>query len=286
MKRYHLYINKFIISIVLIALGFFLVRNYAYCESQFVKPEKKDSPFNYIIVDDLWDFVSAPYKNIFSYHNILIWTVPIIILLRLDGQLTQFYINEIETRIRYGREQGYIPPLNDHIIFSALKSLHIYNASYLNDDRLYRFSYSASEAIIDSYFVAQSIKMIAGRARPVLSDKGPYSWFRPTLDPVGPDTSFPSLHATYYFAVSTIIGKSINNEVLGDFIGFVAFFSLAGHNHWISDMWIGYLLGKSIGYYVWYKNKNIDLHDKWWVHLEFRPNVVGPHPSICFTKVF
>jgi hypothetical protein len=263
-----------------------MIRNYANCESELIKPEKKDSPFNYIIIDDLWDFVSSPYQNILSHHSIFIWTIPTIILFTFDDHLTQFYLNEIESRVRYGREKGYIFPLNDHFIFSTLKSLHIYNASYLNNDKLYRFSYSTSEAIVDSYFVAQSIKMITGRARPVLSNKGPYSWFSPTLDPFGANTSFPSLHATYYFSVSTILGKSIDNEILGDVVGLTAFLCVVDHNHWISDIWIGYLLGKSIGYYVWHKNKNIDLHEKWWVHLEIHPKFENSHPFICLSKVF
>ncbi len=285
MKRIRSCLYKYIIIFVVLLLSFLTV-NTGLCNSQIIKHESKDSPFNYIIVDDLWDFISSPYENIFSYHSIFTWTIPTIILFGLDNQLTQFYTSEIETRVKTGREQGYIFPLNDHIIFSSLKSFHIYNASYLNDDKLYRFTYSASEAIVDSYFVAQSIKMITGRARPVLSNKGPNSWFRPTLDPFGADTSFPSLHATYYFSLSTIIGKAINNEILADIIGLAAFLSVTGHNHWISDIWIGYLLGKSIGYYVWYKNKNTDLRDKLWVHLEFRANVVGPHPSISFLKLF
>ncbi len=212
--------------------------------------------------------------------------MPTFILLGLDEKLTHFYINEIETAVRNGREEGYIIRLDDRLIFSCLKNLYILNAFYLDNDKLYRFTYTASEAIVDSYFVAQSIKMITGRARPVLSDEGPNSWFHPTLDPFGKDTSFPSLHATYFFSLSTIIGKSIDNEILGDVIGFLSFFSVTGHNHWISDIWVGYLLGKSIGNYVWYKNRYVDLRDKWWVHLTFRPDFVTPHPTICVLKFF
>lgn len=279
--------NKYLIFIsILFIISFLLTVNCGYSISNQIDLTNRESSFNYIIVDDLWAFISAPYKNILSYHSAYVWTLPTIVFFAFDNELTNLYLNNIEPNVRYGVKEGYIYPLYDYMIFSSLKSVHILNSTYLNDNKLYRFTYSVSEAIVDSYFIAQGIKMITGRARPVLSNRDPYSWFNPSLDPLGTNTSFPSLHATYFFAVSTIIGKYLDNEIFGDVIGIVAFLSIPGANHWLTDIWIGYLLGKSIGYYVWHKNKNTDLRDKWWVHLEFRSNVVGPHPSLCFLKVF
>jgi len=279
---------KYLRLALLVVALFFLLKAYSIYPENNLKEHlnSEKSSFNYIIIDDLWDFINAPSKNILSYHSFFTWTVPTFILLGLDEKLTHFYINEIVPVVIKGREEGYIIQLNDHLIFSSLKFIHLLNSVILNNNQLYRFTYSASEAIVDSYFVAQSIKMITGRARPVLSDEGPNSWFHPTLDPFGKDTSFPSLHATYFFSVSTIIVKSIDNEILGDVIGFLSFFSFTGHNHWISDMWVGYLLGKSIGNYVWNKNRYVDFRDKWWVHLTFRPDFVSPHPTICVLKFF
>ena len=257
-----------------------------FCDSQFTDFEKESNKYNYIIVNDLWDFIRSPGKNILSHHNFFTWTIPTFILFGLDYKLTHFYINEVEVVIRNAREEGYIVSLDDSLIFNCLKALHILNAVYLDNCKLYRFTHMASEAIIDSYFVSQSIKMLTGRARPILSDEGPNSWLHPTLDPMGKHTSFPSLHATYFFSLSTIIGKSINNEIMGDVIGIVSYFSVVGHNHWISDMWIGYLLGKSIGNYVWNKNKHIDFRDKWWLHFTFRQDILSSYPSICILKFF
>ena len=118
----------------------------------------------------------------------------------------------------------------------------------------------------DALFIAQGLKHVFGRSRPNLTHDGPYSWGHGGFDIYGPYTSFPSSHATLYFACSTVLGKTLENEWLGDGIGAFAYFSLTGHNHWGSDMWIGYLLGKSIGNYVWDKQLNNNFSHQWFIY--------------------
>ncbi len=101
MKRLKTYINKYYVLIFSL-VTFLLQVNNVYCNSQSNNPEKKESPFNYIIVDDLLDFIRSPYENIFSQHSVFAWTLPTIILFGLDNRLTHFYISEIETLVRTG----------------------------------------------------------------------------------------------------------------------------------------------------------------------------------------
>ena len=241
----------------------------------------------YWIANDLQDFGLRPNTSILEKHDWVVWTVPTLGLFVLDQSLTDYYQDNLWPVWRQtARDISVLAQDRDHLIFETVKYLYIWENVYPNKT-LKRFVYASGEAIVDAYFLSQSLKYVFGRARPVLSDEGPYSWFHLAFQANGKYTSMPSTHATVYFAFSTIFGKTINNEILGDVFGGVNYFILNGdHNHWISDMWIGYLLGKAIGNYVWDKYEGADLTNEWFVYPTFYPNEGRYYPVIGFWRMF
>jgi len=240
---------------------------------------KFDLPSNqyYFIADDLASFVLNPMKLI-SYENAFAWAIPVL-LYAYDQPLYNFYSREVEPRARY------LPlKFNDDFIFKSMQIVHIINGN-LNNDEIRTLNYALGEAIVDAYFVSQATKHVFGRARPP-AGLGPYSWFNFSLDPEGPYTSFFSTHATVYFSAATVLGKYLKNDLLGDLIGVMAYFSLEHHNHWLSDMLVGYLVGKCIGNYVWEKCSNRDLRDSWWIYPTFIPGEGEFYPAIGAWKFF
>lgn len=61
-----------------------------------------------------------------------------------------------------------------------------------------------------------------------------------------------------------IWGKMLHDEFLGDVLGGANFLIMEGElNHYVSDMVMGYLLGKAIGNYVWAQHAQDDLTSSW-----------------------
>jgi hypothetical protein len=175
-------------------------------------------------------------------------------------------------------------PIKDRSTFNAIYGLYLANFA-INDPKLRKFTYCAGEATMDAFWISQTLKHVFGRARPNLSNKGPYSWFNyESTDTMSPNTSFPSTHGTVYFALSTIIGKSIENEVVGDCIGVLMYTNIYNHNHWVSDMFVSYLLGKAIAIYVWEKRSKQELSQHWWIYPTWPLN--QRHPNINLIYIF
>ncbi|MFA5879534.1 MAG: phosphatase PAP2 family protein [Candidatus Margulisiibacteriota bacterium] len=231
----------------------------------------------YFIADDLFWVVTNPIKFI-SDQNLYLWAVPAI-MFAFDQPLYNFYSKDVEPVAKQWPIK-----FNDDFIFKSMQVVHLVNSA-LNNNDIRTVNYALGEAMVDAYFISQTVKHIFGRARPP-TGLGPYSWFHFSLNPEGPFTSFFSTHATVYFSASTILGKYFKNEILGDLIGVLAFLSLEGHNHWVSDMVVGYLVGKCIGSYVWEKCSNRDLRDSWWIYPTFMPHEGQFYPAIGAWKFF
>ncbi len=83
-------------------------------------------------------------------------------------------------------------------------------------------------------------------------DFGNYSW--PSLSSSREGSSFPSFHFTMYFAIARVLHRTWDNPWVAYGIllaGLLPDFDL--HNHWVSDMFIGAVIGTVIGEVI-YKN--------------------------------
>lgn len=262
---------------VIIGFIFFILLTSKFVVAQEVIKSPLCPSSNFMIADDLVTFVTTP-NSLLKYHTLTMWTMPTLVFLAVDGPLTKSYEKDFKYTF------ANMIPVSDQLIFDTLKGLYVMNTVWKNDD-LNLFLYAEGEAILDAYFVSQSLKHVFGRQRPLNNDN-PYNWGHIAFQPNGRYTSFPSTHSTVYFAASTVLGKSLKNELLGDFIGLIAFFSLTEHYHWASDIWVGYLLGKSIGNFVWDRKSKEDLRDQWWVYPTFYPNEGTYYPVIGVLRYF
>ncbi len=219
-------------------------------------------------------------REIGKYHDPLVWALPTGILFILDKPLTNYYLNEIEPKMN---QLGFHRWMNDANLFNTLTGLYLLNGRIQNK-KFQQLTVMGGEALLTSHFIAQGLKHLFGRERP-LNATHPHNWGNLKMDLFGPYTSFPSSHATWYFSLSTILGKVIENETAGDLIGLTAFTLVVGHNHWISDMWIGYLLGKAIGLYVWEKYQKEDLSGHWLI-MPYVGTGQGTTNGILFVKTW
>lgn len=237
----------------------------------------------YYIANDLLDFVSKPKKSLFKHHSWKLWTIPMVLLFTVDKPVTEFYENDIAPALKKCSLMEIFNINPDHALLGFVNYLYIFNTSWKNKG-VQRFVHCASEAILDAYLVSMSLKFLTGRARP-FAKEGPHSWGNIGTKLRGPYTDFPSTHATVYHAFWTIVGQALEKELLCDFAGALSYYVLVkDHNHWMSSMFTGYLLGKAIGKFVWEKNKNQNFDKRWYVYPFFTPWM--QHPGIGFGKVF
>lgn len=84
---------------------------------------------------------------------------------------------------------------------------------------------------------------------PLTTDPHEFFHFRKLNFNTGPDgTSFPSFHATAYYAVAKVMAMEFDNYWIPyGLVTFVFFADLDAHKHWVGDMVAGGLLGTLIG---------------------------------------
>lgn len=130
-----------------------------------------------------------------------------------------------------------------------------------------KLGYLSSICWIEASALSMGMKFLTGRSRPQYAANA-QDWFHlGHSDTFGRFTAFPSSHATIYFSISTIWGKMLQDEFLGDLLGGANFLIMEGeHNHYVSDMVMGYLLGKAIGNYVWAQHAQDDLTSAWVIY--------------------
>lgn len=132
-----------------------------------------------------------------------------------------------------------------------------------NDERSQVAALLATKAVAYSYLTSHVIlKTAFGRMRPVsdlANHKGPtgdfstspYDFFRSTgvhFDTHPYATAMPSFHFTMYFSTARVYSGVYDNYLIPYGIAAaLALQSAEGHNHWVSDMAAGALIGTGIG---------------------------------------
>lgn len=117
-----------------------------------------------------------------------------------------------------------------------------------DDGRLRETGLLGAEALIDSLIVSDSLKFITQRPRP-LEDDGRGRFWRG-------GKSFPSGHAMNSWSVATVIANEYGNNRFIKFsaYGLATMISISrytGHRHFLSDIFVGGVMGYGIGRYVY-----------------------------------
>ncbi|MBD3415456.1 MAG: phosphatase PAP2 family protein [Candidatus Aminicenantes bacterium] len=136
-----------------------------------------------------------------------------------------------------------------HGIFLAGLSTVLYTAGELSDnDRLRKTGLHSLQSWLTTGFLVLTFKFCTGRFRPE-EGEGAYS-FRP-LQFSNKNHSFPSGHAASAFAVAAVVSEYSDSFVLDAFCyGLAAGVALSRvhlQEHWMSDVFIGSVIGHFIG---------------------------------------
>ena len=214
------------------------------------------------------DFVQIGKVFTRDWRQTAAYTGGIALLVLADKPVTKFYQDEVEKAIDYklprltGRKNTVFFNGNDAYLNFSIMAL--YGGSLVAKyDKGQRAALNSIKALTYSYLIVQvGIKAIFARQRPdaTLSNGidpyPPYTTnphhffnFRKISFREGPNaTSFPSMHATSYFAVARVMAQEFDNYWIP--YGAVSFLFLAdlkSHQHWVGDMVAGGILGSVIG---------------------------------------
>jgi len=229
------------------------------------------------------DFVQMGKVFTRDWRQTAAYTAGIGLFILADKPVTKFYQDQVEKAIDYklprisGRKNTIFFNGNDAYLNYSIIAL--YGGSLIGKyDKGQRAALNSIKALTYSYLIVQvGLKAVFARQRPdpTLSDgvdvKPPYTNnphhffnFRKISFREGPNaTSFPSMHATSYFAVARVMAQEFNNYWIP--YGAVSFLFLAdlkSHQHWVGDMVAGGILGSVIGQGVVLSSKLWDKKQK------------------------
>lgn len=186
----------------------------------------------------------------------------------VDRQTTTFWQDSIEPAF-----QGFkLPKISNQLpswlgaesqwIFAGIGATYAYGIA-ANDERAQAAATLSTKAIAYSYLTSQLVlKPLFGRNRPVdglssfTGDPGdfttnPFDFGNRRGIPVRPaafGTAMPSFHVTQYFAVARVYSGVYDNSPWPYAVaGLLTVSNISGHNHWVSDMVAGALVGVAIG---------------------------------------
>lgn len=196
----------------------------------------------------------------------------ILSLVAADKITTGFLHHSIEPKLQYSLPNiTFInSPLNwtegnNSYIFYPILGLYASSLA-LNYSKGQRIALHASKSVVYSFLISHVIlKTLFARNRPQrpVGDSSPAiepwtknpwdfgNFHRPYFNSQIGGTAFPSFHASFYFAVAKVFQMEFHNYWIP--YGFVAGVFLAeikDHNHWVSDIVFGGIIGTIIGHSI------------------------------------
>jgi membrane-associated phospholipid phosphatase len=218
------------------------------------------------------DFSAMGHNISSDWKRTAIYTGGIIGLIAVDKQTTGFWHDSVEPNIDY-----HLPNIdifkknnsniggNDLYILYPIIGLYAGSLA-LNNKKGQFVAVNAVKAVTYSYVISHLfLKTITARNRPQrkINDDNPVvaPWTKDPWDfgnfhqvnfqPNSPDVngnSFPSFHTTFYFSVAKVFQMEYNNYWIPYTIATGVFLSdIKGHDHWVSDLVVGGLVGTIIG---------------------------------------
>ena len=236
----------------------------------------KKSTFS--IPTDAYKMVTVPFKN---PRQTLGYLGLIGALVVIDKPVTMFYQESIEEPLDlYGFPTIYNSPIthgaDGWLVFGSMA--HYLGGFALGDEKSQVTSIMAMKAMTYSYAVSHLLlKSVTGRNRPKDDLRNcessepsdtcdPYDFghfHAPTFNAKQEGMAMPSFHVTMYFSVAKVYQEMYDNYWLPYSTLAIIFASdIKGHNHWISDMVAGGIIGTFIGTQIVSSYKSIDNKDR------------------------
>lgn len=124
--------------------------------------------------------------------------------------------------------------------------------SFTGNNKLREMGLHATEAFVFAGTISGVFKILIGRRRPYAGDNQLY--LKPFQFTNNDYQALPSGHTTVSFAVSTVLAKSVNNMYWKVFwygtAGLVGASRIYHNKHWMSDVFLGAVIGYYTGAYV------------------------------------
>lgn len=193
-------------------------------------------------------------------------------LVALDKYTTEFWHNYVEPAIQYkipdpAPIKNNIPWLHGNDAYITYPLIGLYTGSLITKNEKGQIAATnAFRSMAYSFVISHlALKAIFARNRPYREgyivdgiNRNHWSYTKDHWDfgnfhPIYPGsvqngTAFPSLHATAFFAVAKVIQMEYDNYLLPyTFMAGVFLADIRSHNHWVSDLVFGGIIGTIIG---------------------------------------
>jgi membrane-associated phospholipid phosphatase len=231
------------------------------------------------IDDDAKAIINRPLKN----PNLTANGVKLFAMIVTDYQTTKFFQDHIEPLDVHVRSVISFPSLYPNVpvlgkwgggvdgwMYTGVTAM--YSAGVLTGhEKMQEAGILTTKAVVESYVVSHIIlKTLVARHRPArpLGDysqtdrdsqypfvHSPLDFFNfhvPYLHSDAYGTGFPSYHATMFFAFASVNSKVFDNSwVPYALAGTALLYDIRGHNHWVSELVAGAVIGEFIGKVVY-----------------------------------
>jgi len=236
---------------------------------------KKDNRFKVagsVIADSFLsvpgDFSAMGHTISSDWKRTALYTAGIVGLIAVDKYTTGFLHEHIEPSINYNLpdigSKSPIPYVIGDDPYIVYPIIGLYAGSLIiNNEKGQVVAVNAIKSLAYSYVITQIVlKSIAARDRPQrkVNDDKPVvePWTKNPWDfgnfhgihfeHGGRGTAFPSFHATSYFAVAKVFQMEYDNYWIPyTFVTAVFLSDIKSHEHWVSDLLVGGLVGTIIG---------------------------------------
>ncbi|PTL97822.1 MAG: hypothetical protein DA396_02915 [Bacteroidetes bacterium] len=231
------------------------------------------------IDDDAKAIVNRPLKN----PNLTANGVKLFAMIVTDYQTTKFFQEQIEPLDVYVRDAISFPSLFtgvpvlgrwgggvDGYMYTGVSAIYAAGV-LLGNEKMQEAGILTTKAVVESYIVSHIVlKTLVARHRPArpLGDysqtdrdsqypfvHSPLDFFNfhvPYLHSDAYGTGFPSYHATMFFAFASVNSKVFDNKWIPYGLATTALlYDIRGHNHWVSELVAGAVIGEFIGKVVY-----------------------------------
>jgi len=217
----------------------------------------------YSVPTDFYNIATTPFKNPLQTLGYLGIIGALVVV---DKPVTTFYQESVEEPLAfYGFPTIYDSPIthgaDGWLVFGTMA--HYLGGFALGSEKSQVTSIMAMKAITYSYVISHLLlKSVTGRNRPkddLKNDNGssptdttdPYDFghiHSPTFESAQEGSAMPSFHVTMYFSVAKVYQEMYDNYWLPYTALAIIFASdIKGHQHWVSDMVAGGIVGTFIG---------------------------------------
>jgi membrane-associated phospholipid phosphatase len=271
------------------------------------------------IDDDARAIINRPLKN----PNLSVNGVKLFAMIVTDYQTTKFFQEHIEPLDVHIRSLVSFPSLYPNVpvlgkwgggvdgwMYTGVTAMYVAGA-VTGNEKMQEASLLTVKAVVESYVVSHLIlKTLVARHRPARplgvygeTDRdsqypfvhSPLDFFNfhvPYLHSDAYGTGFPSYHATMFFAFASVNAKVFENKWIPYGIATAALlYDIRGHNHWVSELVAGAVIGEFIGKVV-YENyherrstsKSVKIRRKYRTQMGISQNfgVIGPSFAVTW----